>query len=97
MVQNRSTGPQIGGSLILPIYNGGQIRRNIKTARLQLQSAEYNMENTKLQVNTELLNALTGFKNQQKLMVIEKENNELNKENIEICLQTSQVRSVNLP
>lgn len=84
---NRSTGPQLGGSVVIPLYSAGENKRKVSTARLQLQSAEYDLQNVKLQVNTDLLNALTGFKNQQKLMLIEKENNELNKEYIEICLQ----------
>ncbi len=84
---NRSTGPQLGGSVVIPLYSAGENRRKVATAKLQLQSAEYDLQNLKLQVNTDLLNALTGFKNQQKLMQIEKENNELNKEYIEICLQ----------
>jgi outer membrane protein len=80
-------GPQLGGSIIIPLYNAGENRRKISNARIQLQSAEYDLQNVKLQVNTDLWNALTGFNNQRKLMQLEKETNELNKENIEICLQ----------
>lgn len=84
---NRTFGPQVGGTISIPIFSAGENKRKMSAAKLQLKSAEYDLENVKLQVNTELLNALTGFNNQQKLMQIEKENNELNKEYIEICLQ----------
>lgn len=84
---NRAFGPQLGGSVVIPIFGGGENRRKVAVGKLQLQSAEFNLESVKLQVNTELLNALTGFNNQRRLMEIEKENNELNKEYIEICLQ----------
>jgi len=84
---NRSVGPQIGGNVVIPLFSAGENKRKVATAKLQLQSAEYDLENVKLQVNTDLLNALTGFNNQRKLLLIEKENNELNKEYIEICLQ----------
>jgi len=84
---NRSVGPQIGGSVVIPLFSAGENKRKVATAKLQLQSAEYDLQNMKLQVNTDLLNALTGFNNQRKLMLIEKENNELNKEFIEISLQ----------
>lgn len=87
VLQNRSFGPQLGGTVVIPLYSAGENKRKVTTAKLQLQSAEYDLQNIKLQVNTDLLNALTGFKNQQQLMQIEKENNELSKENIEICLQ----------
>lgn len=84
---NRTFGPQTGGSVTIPLFSAGENKRKVATARIQLQSAEYDLENLKLQVNTELLNALTGFNNQLKLMQIERENNALNKEYIEICLQ----------
>ncbi len=87
ILHTRSTGPQVGGTLVIPIYSSGENRRKVAAARLQLQSAEYELQNVKLQVNTDLLNAITGFNNQLQLMQIEKENNDLNKENIEICLQ----------
>ncbi len=87
ITQNRSVGPQFGGSVVIPIYSSGENKRKVSTAKLQLQSAEYDLQNIKLQVNTELLNALKGFENQQKLIEIEKANNELSKENIDICLQ----------
>jgi outer membrane protein len=87
ILQNRSIGPQVGGSVVIPIFSSGENKRKVATAKLQLQSAEYELQNVKLQVNTDLLNAITGFNNQRQLMQIEKENNELSKENIEICLQ----------
>ena len=45
------------------------------------------MENEKLQVNSQLQNALTEFDNQQQLLAIEKENVILAKENLEISMQ----------
>jgi outer membrane protein len=86
-LENRSFGPRVGGSVVIPVYSSGENKRKVAMATLQFESAKYDLQNLKLQVNTELLNALTGFNNQRKLMVIEKENNELNKEYIEICLQ----------
>lgn len=86
-LKNRSYGPQVGGTLSIPLYNGGETKRKISVAKKELQSAEYNLENVKLQVNTELQNALIDFENQQRLLQIEKENNQLTKENMEISLQ----------
>jgi len=86
-LKNRSFGPQIGGTLFIPIYNGGETKRKIAVAKMELQSAQYNLENVKLQANTDLQNALTDFENQQRLLQIEKNNNQLAKENMEISLQ----------
>lgn len=86
-LRNRSYGPQIGGTLSIPLYNGGETKRKISVAKKELQSAQYDLENIKLQVNVELQNALTDFENQQHLLQIEKDNNLLSKENMEISLQ----------
>jgi outer membrane protein len=84
---NRSYGPQIGGTISIPIYQSGDVLRQIKIAKIQLQTAEYDLENTRLQVNEQLQNALTQFENQQQLLNIEKENALLAKENLEISIQ----------
>lgn len=87
ILKNNDFGPQFGGSVVIPLFSAGENKRKITTAKIQLQSAEYDLKNLKLQVNTDLLNALKNFKNQLQLMEIEIENNKLNKENIEISLQ----------
>ena len=83
----RSSGLQIGGTVSFPVYQSGNANRQIKTAKIQLQSAEYDLESTRLQVNMQLQNALTQFENQQKLLKIEKDNVILAKENLEITIQ----------
>jgi len=83
----RSLWPQVGGSLSVPVYQGGLLKRQVALARIDLDLARLNLENYKLFVGTELENALTTFENQQKLLEIESENNELAKENLEISIQ----------
>lgn len=80
-------GPQVGWSLTLPIFQSGNLRRQIAISKIELESSGYNLEKVKLQVNTELKNALTSFSNQQQLLKIERENFALTKENLEISLQ----------
>jgi outer membrane protein TolC len=86
-LMNRTYGPQIGGTISIPIYQSGNAIRQIKTAKIQLQSAEYDLESARLQVNEQLQNALTQFENQQQLLIIEKDNAILAKENLEITIQ----------
>ena len=86
LLQNNSNGPQVGGTLVIPLYNAGETRRKETTAKIQAQSAELDLQNIKLQVNTELTNTLTEFENQQQLLKIESENNQLAKENLQISI-----------
>jgi outer membrane protein len=87
VLNNRTFGPQVGGSLVIPIYSSGENKRKITTARIESESAEYDLQNIRLQMNTDLQNALSGFESQKQLLQIEKENNELTRENLEISLQ----------
>lgn len=85
-LRNSSLGPQIGGTLVVPIYSAGENKRKENVARIQAKTAEYDFQNIKLQVNTQLQNTLTEFDNQQELLKIETENNELAKENLQISI-----------
>jgi outer membrane protein len=87
LLRNRANGPQFGASISIPIFQGGNAMRQIKMARIQLQSTQLNFENIKIQVNTQLQNALTEFENQQHLLSIEKDNVILAKENLDITMQ----------
>jgi outer membrane protein TolC len=87
LLKNNSYGPIIGGTIIIPLYQSGNINRQITTAKLELQSENYNLESIKLQVNIQLENALTQYENQEQLLKIEKDNDALAKENVEISIQ----------
>ena len=87
VLMNRAYGPQIGATFLLPIYQAGAISRQIETAKLQLQSFRYDLESVKQQVNSEVQNALDEFKNQGRLLFIEKDNTALAKENLDISMQ----------
>ena len=87
VMKNRTYGPQLGGALSLPLYYGGNIRRQIGIARLEETTAGYNLQNIRLQVNTELLNSLTAYERALQLVDLEKKNSILAKENLTICMQ----------
>ena len=84
--RNNSFGPQVGGTLTIPIYSAGETKRKVTTAKIQTESAELDLQSMKLQVNALLQNTLIEFENQQQLLKIETENNGLAKENLQISL-----------
>ena len=92
---NQFFGPQVGGSVSIPLYTAGENKRKTAEAKLKLQSAGYDLESIKLQVITELENTLTEFENQQRLVEIEGENSLLTKENFEISIQRLRLGQTN--
>jgi outer membrane protein len=87
VLSNRSYGPQLGGSLVMPLYQAGNVSRQVKSARIQASSAQIGLESIKLRMNTELQRALIDFDDQQQLLKYEKENYTLAKENLNISLE----------
>ena len=87
LLKSQSYGPQLGGSISIPLFQSGNINRQISIAKLEAASASFNLENIKLEVNKELLNAIATFENQQRLLNIETTNNEFTKEMLEISIQ----------
>jgi outer membrane protein TolC len=87
ILMTRTYGPVVGGSLTIPIYQAGNVNRQVKTAKIQYQSAQHELENMKLLVSEQLQNAITQFENQQQLLTIEKDNAILAKENLDIIIQ----------
>jgi outer membrane protein TolC len=92
---NHSYGPSIGATISVPIFQGGTINRQVSTSKIQMLTAGYNFDNIKLRISTQLQNALTQFENQHELLAIEKENETLAKENIEIAIQRLRLGQAN--
>lgn len=84
---NNSFGPQVGGTLSIPLYQSGNVNRQINVSSIQLKTIEYNLESAKLALHAQLVNSLTNFEAQKKLLLIEKDNHKLAKENLEISIQ----------
>ncbi len=87
ILQNNTYGPSVGATISIPIYQSGNINRQITVANLQLEQAKYGLQATKLGVNLQLQNALTTYENQLQLLNIEKDNVALAKENMDISIQ----------
>jgi outer membrane protein len=84
---NRNYGPQIGGTLSIPIFQAGNVNRQVSIAKIQLQAAQYGLDITKLQINVQLENAIMEFEEQQRLLEFEMANDALAKENLDISMQ----------
>jgi len=85
--QNITVGPDFQGTISIPLYQAGRINRQVSTQKLEVETMKYNLENIKQKVSTDLSNAINDYEYQQSMLAIEKENNLLTKENLEISIQ----------
>ncbi len=85
ITNNSSThGPQIGGRLIIPIYQAGQNRQAVKIAKIQALSAEHQLAQTRLEILEDLEQTFLEYENNKKLYEIEVESYKFALENLEI-------------
>lgn len=86
-ILNRAIGPQLGANLSIPLFQAGNVKRQVATARIQMQSIDWQIQNQKVLLRNQLINALADYDNQKQLLDIEKENVTLAQENMEIAIQ----------
>ncbi|NLI35314.1 MAG: TolC family protein [Bacteroidales bacterium] len=84
---DRSYGMQVGGTLSIPLYTAGETKRKTAVAKTELLISQYNLESARLQISKDLQNAYNDFESQQQLLEIERQNDKLAKENMDISLQ----------
>ena len=94
-LEKTSIGPSLGGSLRIPIYQGGENNRKKKVAELNVASTEVDLERLQTEMNLALQNALNDFDNQKALLKIEEENNLMTKEYLEISIQRLRLGQTN--
>ncbi len=82
---SRADGASVGGVVTFPLFQAGNITRQVASAGIALQSAEINLRNAKIDLAARLQEALDEFENSRKLLEIESLNVLLAKENLEIA------------
>lgn len=87
LLENNNYGPEVLASVSIPLYSAGENRRKVANSKLQLSSANMELESVKLLQRSVLYNALAEYDNFQKLLVIEEENFNLSREAFELSIE----------
>jgi outer membrane protein TolC len=88
---NESYGTFIGVNLALPIYNGGASKRAYNNAKIATNSAKLQLDNTTLDLNTELFKTYKNYLNSIKQTPIEQENFKMSQELLGLVMQKYQL------
>jgi outer membrane protein len=81
---NQSYGPSGGIGIAVPIFNGGNIKRQLKVADLNIANQAVQIEQLKNNLQAATINAWQNYTNAMQLAELEKGNLELIRENIMI-------------
>ena len=92
---NTQAGLTIGANLVLPLYTGGNLRRQVEVSRLAAQQAVLRVDIQRITVETELDNQLALFQTQQQVLVLEEENVRTARENLTVSTERFRLGQAN--
>lgn len=95
LLNNTGAGLAIGATLSVPLYTGGNIRRQVETAQLAAQQASLRTESQRLTFETDLDNQLTFYQTQQQILTLEEENVGIARENLNVSTERFRVGTTN--
>jgi outer membrane protein len=95
LLNNTQAGLTVGAGLVLPLYSGGNIKRQIETAQVSAQQSALRLDNQRLFVESELDNQLATYQSQQQILSLEEENVRIARENLNVSTERFRVGTTN--
>ena len=90
-LSNTQAGLTIGAGLVVPLYAGGNFKRQVETAQLAAQQSAYRLDDQRLAVESELDNLLATYQSQQQILSLEEENVRIARENLNVSTERFRV------
>ena len=90
---NQNHGLNYGVTASIPIFNGLNVRRQIRQVQLNIHYQQLKWENQKSLLDFSVINAFLEYEQQKKALALEEENILLAKENVDIVFQVYKLNS----
>ncbi|MCS6928488.1 MAG: TolC family protein [Saprospiraceae bacterium] len=84
---NNQAGFAVGASLVLPLYNGGNLRRQVEIARIAAEQARLRVDAQQLELETALESQLNLFNQQKQAVEVESQNIQLARQSLTISTE----------
>lgn len=94
VMENKTYGLNYGFTVNYNIFNGFNLNRSIRNAKISLENSRLLYSDTQMQVDADLLIAYRNFQNNLDLLKLEQENLQLAKENITLSLERFRVGTI---
>ncbi len=91
LLNNSQAGIVIGASLVVPLYTGGNVKRQVETAKVAAQQALIRVDQQRIFIETELENQLANLQVQQQILTIEDESVKAARENLAVSTERFRV------
>lgn len=94
-LNNTQAGLTIGASLTVPLYTGGNVKRQVETAKVAAEQSLLRVENQRYTIEAELENQWAAFQVQQQILGIEDQNVKDARENLSVSTERFRVGTTN--
>lgn len=84
---NQTNGLTANAGLTFPIFDGWRVRRNIKSARVQYETAKFTTDYTRLRIAADVRIAYEVYRRQLEILALEEDNIKLAEENMIIAAE----------
>jgi outer membrane protein len=84
---NQAYGWQTGLTFSMPLYQGGRLNHQTEIAQLDIESSQYEFQQASLTASLDLQNALAVYDSRIKSFELEKENEAMSRENMNLALE----------
>lgn len=95
ILNNTRAGLTVGASLVVPLYTGGNLKRQMEVARVQALQAEIRTEAQRTTVETELDNRLAFFNANKQVLSLEEENVKNARESLNVSTERFRLGQTN--
>ncbi|MEZ4967581.1 MAG: TolC family protein [Saprospiraceae bacterium] len=95
LLNNTQAGLSVGAGLVIPLYTGGNIKRQVQVAQVQAQQASLRVEAQRLAVESELDDRIAFFQSQQEVLRLEEDNVTNARENLNVSTERFRLGQTN--
>lgn len=93
--QSRTYGPSYGFSLTYNLFNGFDVTRAVKNAKVMLNTSELESQDASLEIRNVLLKLIHDYKTNSAIVELQKENVSVARENMNIAFEKYKLGSLN--
>jgi outer membrane protein len=94
-LSNTQAGLTVGAGLVIPLYTGGNIKRQVQTAQLSAQQSAFRLDNQRIVLESELDNQLATYQSQQQILSLEEDNVRIAIENLNVSTERFRLGTTN--
>jgi outer membrane protein len=87
LLLNKTSGYNYGISLWWNLFDGFNVNRQVKNAKLEYQNTDFRLKDMQLQISIQLEKALRDFNNNLNILALEQENILLARENLDVAFE----------